>query len=203
MTLSILLNEARALKSTYVLIDNGTMYGFDEGLFVMSRSSKEMPIEGQFVFNVLDLFNTLKEKADAEALTIQTSEEHMILEADIRNLLFLYHDLRYRIDKIDYITTNIPIEYELQDMQLDEEFAVDLSTHPRDGIRPYRYHEAVLFVFKGLLPLLKADKLSIRIYSKYGYGNLVVYHIDKKPKRKKDPWWSIDVAMNCLFSGIE
>lgn len=206
MTLSILLNEARALKSSYVLLDRDSrLYGFDEGLYVVSMSSRTLDMfKGHIlIFNVLDLFNLMKTKVPTDMVTIQEAEEHTYLEADIRNLLFKYHTLRYKIDKLNHIVSTVPIEYQIGDLQNEACIATALNTNPKNGVVPYRYHEAILYIFKGLLPVLKGDKLSVTIYNKYGYGNLVVFHIDKKPKKKKDPWWSIDVAMNCLFPRIE
>ena len=205
MTLSRILSEARKIKSSYVLIDkDGSIYGFDEGLYTLYKSSNKIDNDGFiYVFNVLDLLNILKDKPIGDDVSIQTSEEHMFLHADIRNLVFMYHELSHKINKVKYITSEVPIMYDLANMESDELIARNIATNPKNGVIPFIYNHAILYIFKGLLPVLKGDKLSIRIYEKYGYGNMVVYHIDKKPKRKKDPWWSIDVAMNCLFPEID
>lgn len=203
--LSIILSEARSIKSAYVLIEkDGSIYGFDEKLYTLYKSSKNVCIDDNaYVFNVLDLFNLLKGKTLNEDVSIQTSEEHMYLIADIRNLLFLYHDLEKKINKVKYIENEVPILYELNDMESDDLISRNINTNPRNGVIPFIHNHAILYIFKGLLPVLKGDKLSIRVYDKYGYGNMVIYHIDKKPKRKSDPWWYIDVAMNCLFPEID
>ena len=185
--LRVISNEAKILKSDYIIFKNGDIIGTDQFITYIRRVNNNLSNVEYLSFNMKDVTDIIKLARDGDYISM--TEYDMFLMDSNNNIVtnILINDKIKDIHVMDTLRRvyQLPHNDCVYDLTDNEQFMTANSGKVADGMTmiklPYKNTYIPITVYGGYIPMNKGDKVEGRLY----YNPLsptfnVKYEITKK-----------------------